>query len=87
MSLISIRIRKSFTFEWLCTRTRFETEACSNSEMGYYVDLLECRLQWPLGINVTGVCKQGRVVNERFDHGPLSTVLLLSRPQVPTFFS
>ena len=22
-------------FEWLCTRTRFETEACSNSEMGY----------------------------------------------------
>ena len=22
-------------FEWLCTRTRFEAEACSNSEMGY----------------------------------------------------
>ena len=36
MSLICIRIRNSFPFEWLCTRTRFETEACSNSEMGYY---------------------------------------------------
>ena len=35
MSLICIRIRNSFPFEWLCTRTRFETEACSNSEMGY----------------------------------------------------
>ena len=35
MSLICIRIRNSFSFEWLCTRTRFETEACSNSEMGY----------------------------------------------------
>ena len=34
-SLICIRIRNSFPFEWLCTRTRFETEACSNSEMGY----------------------------------------------------
>ena len=30
--LICIRIR---TFDWLCTSTRFETEACSNSEMGY----------------------------------------------------
>ena len=36
MSLICIRIRNSFSFEWLCTRTRFETEACSNSEMGYW---------------------------------------------------
>ena len=36
MSLICIRTRNSFPFEWLCTRTRFETEACSNSEMGYY---------------------------------------------------
>ena len=35
MSLICIRIRNSFPFEWLCTRTRFETEAYSNSEMGY----------------------------------------------------
>ena len=35
MSLICIRIRNSFPFEWLCTRTRFKTEACSNSEMGY----------------------------------------------------
>ena len=35
MSLICIRIRNSFPFEWLCTRTRYETEACSNSEMGY----------------------------------------------------
>ena len=35
MSLICIRIHNSFTFEWLCTRTRFETETCSNSEMGY----------------------------------------------------
>ena len=34
MSLIYIRIRNSFSFEWLCTRTRFETEAYSNSEMG-----------------------------------------------------
>ena len=31
-SLICIRIRNSFPFKWLCTRTRFETEACSNSE-------------------------------------------------------
>ena len=38
MSLICIRIiRNSFPFERLCTRTRFETEACSNSEMGYSV--------------------------------------------------
>ena len=36
MSLICIRIRNSFPSEWLCTGTRFETEACSNSEMGYY---------------------------------------------------
>ena len=35
MTLICIRIRNQFPFEWLCTRTRFETEACSNSEMGY----------------------------------------------------
>ena len=35
MSLICIRVRNSFPFEWLCTRTRFETEACRNSEMGY----------------------------------------------------
>ena len=35
MSLICIRIHNSFPFEWLCTRTHFETEACSNSEMGY----------------------------------------------------
>ena len=33
MSLTSIRIVNSFPFEWLSTRTRFETEACSNSEM------------------------------------------------------
>ena len=39
MSLICIRIRNSFPFEWLCTRTRFETEACRNSEMGYYPDI------------------------------------------------
>ena len=37
MSLICIRIRNSFPFEWLCTMTRFETEACSNSEMGYSI--------------------------------------------------
>ena len=36
MSLICIRIRNSFPFEWLCTRTRFETEPSSNSEMVYY---------------------------------------------------
>ena len=35
MSLICIRIWNLFTFEWLCTRTCFETEACSKSEMGY----------------------------------------------------
>ena len=34
MSLICIRIRNSFPFERLCTRTRLETQACSNSEMG-----------------------------------------------------
>ena len=37
MNLVCIRTRNSFPFEWLCTRTRFETEACSNSEMGYCV--------------------------------------------------
>ena len=37
MSLICITIRNSFPFEWLCTRTRFETEACSNLEMGYWL--------------------------------------------------
>ena len=35
MSLICMRMRNSFPFEWLCTRTRHETEACSNSEIGY----------------------------------------------------
>ena len=35
MSLICIRIRNSLPFEWLCTTTRFKTETCSNSEMGY----------------------------------------------------
>ena len=34
--MICIRIRNSFTFEWLCIRTRFEAETCSNSEMGYW---------------------------------------------------
>ena len=37
MSLNCIRIRNSFARQWLCTRTRFETEACSNSGMGYYM--------------------------------------------------
>ena len=37
MSWIFIRIRNSFPFEWLCTRTRFETEPYSNSEMGYSI--------------------------------------------------
>ena len=36
MSLIFIGIRNSFPFEWLCTRTRFETEASNNSEMGHF---------------------------------------------------
>ena len=35
LSLICIRIRNSFPFELLCTRTRFESEACSNSEKDY----------------------------------------------------
>ena len=35
MSLICIRIRNSFPLEWLYTSIRFESEACSNSEMGY----------------------------------------------------
>ena len=35
MNLICMRISNSFPFEWLSTRTRFEIEACSNSEMGY----------------------------------------------------
>ena len=39
MSLICIRIRNSFPFEWLYTGTRFETEAYSNSEMGYLLNL------------------------------------------------
>ena len=29
--------KNSLPFAWLCTRTRFETEACSNSEMGYWL--------------------------------------------------
>ena len=40
ISLICIRIRNSFTFEWLCIRTCFETEACSNSEMGNCVNIV-----------------------------------------------
>ena len=36
ISLICTRIRNSFPFEWLCTRTRFETEESSNSEMGFW---------------------------------------------------
>ena len=35
MSLICIRVCNLFPFESLCTRTPFETEACSKSEMGY----------------------------------------------------
>ena len=35
MSLICIRICNLFPFEWLCTRTRFESEACSKTEMGH----------------------------------------------------
>ena len=27
---------KGNEIEWLCTRTRFETEACSNSERGFF---------------------------------------------------
>ena len=40
-----MRIRNLFPFEWSCTGTRFETEACSNSDMGYsYSDnLLKAR--------------------------------------------
>ena len=34
---IYIRIRNSFPLEWLCTGTRFESEACSNSEMGHWL--------------------------------------------------
>ena len=45
MSLICRRIRNSFPFEWLCTRTRFETEASSNSEMGYFENSDGSRLQ------------------------------------------
>ena len=49
MSLICIRIRNSFPFEWLCSRTRFETEACSNSEMGYCSTACNvCKVTWPL---------------------------------------
>ena len=40
MRLICIRIRNLFPFEGLRTRTRFETEACSNSEI-----LSKARLQ------------------------------------------
>ena len=39
--MICIRIRNSFPFEWLCTRTRFETEVCSNSEMGYCIQKVD----------------------------------------------
>ena len=35
MILICVRLSNSFSFEWLCTRTHFETEASINSEMGY----------------------------------------------------
>ena len=41
MSLIFMRIRNSFPFEWLYTSTHFETEACSNSEIGYEVGVIE----------------------------------------------
>ena len=39
MSLICIRMGNSFPFQWLCTRTRFESEACSNSEIGYWYNI------------------------------------------------
>ena len=31
------RFKKSFSYEWLCTRPRFDREAEGNSEMGYSV--------------------------------------------------
>ena len=40
MSLICMKIHNSFPFEWLCTRTLFETEVNSNSEMGYCLALM-----------------------------------------------
>ena len=47
--LICIRMRNSFAFAWLCTSTRFETEARSNSEKGLLekqvkVTCFKCRL-------------------------------------------
>ena len=33
MSLICIRIKKSFSYQWLCAQPRFETKALRNSEM------------------------------------------------------
>ena len=50
MSLIWITIRNSFPFEWLCTRTRFETEACSNSEMGYSKNCLSVFIYFCINI-------------------------------------
>ena len=45
MSLICIRICNLFPFESLCTRTPFETEACSKSEMGYLGRCQKVKLQ------------------------------------------
>ena len=55
MSLICIRIRNSFPFEWLCPRTRFETEAYINSEMGYSSLGKNCAIRRPVNcLQLTG---------------------------------
>ena len=61
-----IRIRNSFLFEWLCTRTRFETEANSNSEVGYCL----------YGLLFIGRLKRVLIFQED-DNIPLRILLLL----------
>ena len=57
MSLICMKIRNSFPFEWLCTRTRFETEAKSNSGTDYWPGEMVVRMRDVLDTKVgVSVC-------------------------------
>ena len=39
-----MRIRNSFPFEWLCTRTRFETEQIGNGLLSAFLDISDLNI-------------------------------------------
>ena len=45
----------SFSYEWLCTRPRFEREALGNSEMVYYVQGTSRDVKWQLACDAQRV--------------------------------